>query len=216
MLSRAWGRVALVVALAFPIAQASRLAWLLPREDTRAEAERRLVDLGPGTVVAIDRYGPQVDLSRESLQLLLRLRTSLGESLRERENRRRLRLDGPDVPPSERGVDAVSVEELFEVDPSTGSLRARKGLESLGEEPKKILEAVGATHLLLVERKPSEQGVSPFRTLAIRGRPSWVIDPARGFGPPKEAFLPTEMDFPVTALWQVDRPGPFLELRDLR
>jgi Dolichyl-phosphate-mannose-protein mannosyltransferase len=221
MLARGWSRILLGALLALPLVQAARLACLLPREDTRAEAERRLAELGPGTEVAIDRYGPQVDLSRESLELLLRLRTSLGETLRERENRRRLRLDAadaqpPNEPKPERGVGAVSVEELFDADPETGGLRARKGLEKLGDAPKKILDAVGATHFLLVERHPSEAEDSPFRALARRGKPVWVIDPARGFGPPDEAYLPTEMEFPLTALWRVDRPGPYLELRDLR
>lgn len=213
---RRYGKFALAVVLAFPLVQASRLAWILPREDTRAEAEARLAELGGGAVVAIDRYGPDVDLDRDSLQRLLRIRTSLGEGLREREDRRRLFLDGPDVPEGERGIDAVRAEELFEIDPTTGALRGRKGLEALGDEPKKILSSLGVTHFLLVERRfPPGEG-SPFGPLAREGKPVWVIDPARGFGPPNEAFLPTEMDFAATALWSVDRPGPFLELRDLR
>jgi hypothetical protein len=215
MFARGWSSILLAVLLALPLLQAARLDQVLRREDTRAEAERRLADLGPGTVVAIDRYGPQVDLSRSSLEQLLRLRTALGETLRERESRRRIRL-GADVPPTERGIDAVSVEELFDADPETGALRARRGLESFGDAPKKILDAVGATHFLLVERHPSVAEESPFRMIARQGRPVWVIDPARRFGPPEEAFLPTEMEFPLVALWEVDRPGPYLELRDLR
>jgi hypothetical protein len=210
------GKVVLFFVLLFPFVQASRFAWVLSRPDTRAEAEERLARLEPGTVVAIDRYGPDVDLDRNSLQRLLRVRASLGEGLREREDRRRLVLDGSSVPESERGIDAVRVEEIFEIDPATGMLRGRTGLESLGDDPKKILGSLGVTHFLLVERRPSDEGTSPFRSLARAGKPVWVIDPARGFGPPKEAFLPTEMDFPATALWAVERPGPLLELRDLR
>ena len=216
MLGHRFGKAVLIVVLAFPLVQASRFAWVLSRPDTRAEAEARLAELGPGTVVAIDRYGPDVDLDRNSLQRLLRLRTSLGEGLREREERRRLRLDGGDVPEADRGIDAVRVEELFEIDPVTGELRVRRGLESLGDEPKKILGSLGVTHFLIVDRRPAGAGTTPFRELARAGKPVWVVDPARGFGPPKEAFLPTEMDFPVTALWSVTRPGPLLELRDLR
>jgi hypothetical protein len=214
--TRRYGKVALAVLLAFPLAQASRLAWVLSREDTRAEAERRLAGLGPGTVVAIDRYGPDVELDRESLQRLLRIRASLGEGLREREDRRRIFLDGPRVSEDERGIDAVRAEEVFEVDPATGSLRAKKGLESLGDEPKKILASLGVTHFLLVERRFPPEAGSPFEPFVREGKAVWVIDPARGFGPPNEAFLPTEMDFAATALWSVDRPGPLLELRDLR
>jgi len=33
--------------------------------------------------------------------------------------------------------------------------------------------------------------------------------------PCEEAFLPTEMDFPLRALWEVRRPGPRLELYEL-
>ena len=46
--------------------------------------------------------------------------------------------------------------------------------------------------------------------------PVFVIDPAHGFGPPREAFLPTEMDFAITGLWSVSRPGPWMTLYDLR
>jgi hypothetical protein len=39
-----------------------------------------------------------------------------------------------------------------------------------------------------------------------------VIDPASGPAGTAEAFLPTEMEFPLVALWSVKRPGPRLEL----
>jgi hypothetical protein len=41
----------------------------------------------------------------------------------------------------------------------------------------------------------------------------WIVDPSsagRGLAP--EAFLPTEMEFPLTGLWRVDRPGPEVTL----
>jgi hypothetical protein len=43
-----------------------------------------------------------------------------------------------------------------------------------------------------------------------------VFDPSAGaFRTTREALLPTEMDFPLTALWTVERPGPFLVLYSL-
>ena len=44
----------------------------------------------------------------------------------------------------------------------------------------------------------------------------WTIDPSRSSnGESPEAFLPTEMDFPLSALWRVDRPGPWISLYQL-
>jgi hypothetical protein len=41
---------------------------------------------------------------------------------------------------------------------------------------------------------------------------TWTVDPSSSAGrPASEAFLPTEMDFPLTGLWSVKRPGPLLE-----
>ena len=47
-------------------------------------------------------------------------------------------------------------------------------------------------------------------------RTEWTVDPrAAADRPASEAFLPTEMDFPLTGLWTVSRPGPVLELVEL-
>src|SRR5260221_392201 len=149
LLDRSWGRVLLVLGLAFPLVQAVRLDQLLARPDTRAEAESRLAALEPGAVVAIDRYGPELDLDRESLARLERLRVSVGETLRAREERRKQRFEEGSIAPSELGIDAVRIEEVFEVGDRTGVVAVRQGLESLGTEPKKILAAGGVTHFLL-------------------------------------------------------------------
>jgi hypothetical protein len=216
LLEHRWGVALLGLALSVPLAQAARLDWLLSRPDTRAQAEARLPSLGPGAVVAIDRYGPDVDLDRASLARLERLRNSVGETLRAREERRKLRFDAGLVRPDEEGIDAVRIEEVFEVDERARTVQVRAGLESLGSDPKKILEALGVTHILLVDRRPDSGEPEVLRSLAEHGQAVLVIDPARGLGPPGEAFLPTEMDFPLTGLWQVERPGPWMALYDLR
>ena len=46
--------------------------------------------------------------------------------------------------------------------------------------------------------------------------PEWVIDPSRGEPPASEARLPSDLRFPLTDLWRVRRPGPWLGLYDLR
>ena len=40
-----------------------------------------------------------------------------------------------------------------------------------------------------------------------------VVDPAREGCTPRDGRLPTALAFPLTQLWQVERPGPRLELR---
>jgi len=212
LVARRWGKVLLLAALALPLVQSTRLAWLLTRPDTRADAEARLSGLEKGAVVAIDRYGPEVDLDRAGLARLERVRVSRGEPLRLREDRRRLRFGAGSVAPGEEGVDAVRIEELFEIDERTGRISVREGLEALGQEPREVLLALGVTHFLRVDRCPAEERGD----LALGGRVVLVIDPALGIGPPREAYLPTEMRFALTGLWQVSRPGPWLALQDLR
>ena len=67
-------------------------------------------------------------------------------------------------------------------------------------------------------REPIPDDPPPFEPFAVArsGRELFVVDPAAPTGPPSEAFLPTEMDFALTALWQVSRPGPWMALYDLR
>jgi len=54
------------------------------------------------------------------------------------------------------------------------------------------------------------------RPIVANAEPSAVIDPSSGTTRTSEAFLPTEMDFPLTALWTVDRPGPWMAIYPLR
>lgn len=213
LLERKWGTAFLAVALLLPTVQSARLAWLLTRTDTRADAEVELSRLEPGARVAIDRYGPDVDLDRTSLALLERLRTSVDETLRAREARRKERFEVGTVPAGEEGLDAVRVEELFEIDERNGRIEVKKGLSALGDDPGSVLRSLGVTHLLLVDRRPGSPGGPRLQSLASGARAIHVFDPSAGrLRTTTEAFLPTEMDFPLTALWQVERPGPWMAL----
>ena len=200
------GRAALALASALPLVQALRLDWLLCQEDTRAEAERVLHELPPGARVAIDHYGPTPDLALAALQRLFELRP-----LYARESHRAERLQTGAL---QGGLDAIGVEELFEVDPATGVYGVRQELAARGPTPAAVLASLGITHLVLVDRRPTRD--DPWLAeVASAGQPIVTFNPAPDAAPPREAFLPTEMDFPLTALWQVSRPGPWMQLVEL-
>jgi hypothetical protein len=213
MLQRRWGLSVLAILLAFPLVQAVRFDVVLGREDTRAIAERRLAELPQAARVAVDRYGPQVDLDRNAIYALAMLRNTLHEPLRSREEFRKREIDSGTA--ADPGVNAVMIEELFEYDPAEG-ISVRHGLEPLGRDPRAVLRTLGVTHYLRVDRRPRDAQKDLVFGGEVPGRRVWVIDPAGAGGPPGEAFLPTEMDFPLTGLWSVERPGPWLELTDLR
>jgi dolichyl-phosphate-mannose-protein mannosyltransferase len=206
------GTAVLALLLVVPLVQALRLGYLLRQEDTRAEGERLLEGLAqteaPRYRVAIDHYGPTVELSRDALRDVEGLR---GE-LRTRERQRLDRLVAGDMPGGTLGVNALPVEEVFGVDERTGGYGVKADLRRLAPDPRSMLSALAATHFLLVNRRPADPE-APF--LAQESR-AWVpltfVDPSRTDRPAREAFLPTEMDFPLTALWEVARPGPWLGL----
>jgi hypothetical protein len=199
---------AIALVLALPLVQAVRFDVVLARADTRELAERRLAELPPGARVAIDHYGPAVDLSQSALERLIELR---GEPLRTRENVRLELLKAGVLASSQAGIDALFAEDLFERDEQL-TYGVRQELRALGATPREVLAALGVTHLLLVERRPGAQSEQPLSDLAQGREIVWTISPARGESPPKEAFLPTEMDFPLRALWAVERPGPWMRL----
>ena len=201
-------RIGLGALLMVPLVQALRLGWLLRQEDSRAQAERALEELPAGAWVAIDHYGPTPDPSLAALQKLFELRP-----LYTRELARADRLQTGALPGND-GLDVLRVEELLEVHPRTGVYGVRERLRSLGSTPAELFARLGLTHLVLVDRRPTRD--APWLVeLADAGRPLATFNPAPGSEPPREAFLPTEMDFPLTALWEVERPGPWMRLVEL-
>lgn len=207
------GRVVVVAALAVPLVQALRFDWVMSRPDTRAEAELRLADLPRGARVAIDRYGPDVDYDPAAIYTLVTLRATRGEPLRSREEFRKRQLDSG---AATGGVDAVRVEDLFEVDAVVGTVTVHPSLTGLGPDVASVLRKLGVTHRLRVDKRPGDAAGDMLLGFAPAGTSVWRIDPAAHAGGTREAFLPTEMDFPLTGLWTVSRPGPWLELVTLR
>jgi hypothetical protein len=203
LLAHRLGTALLVPLLALPLVQSLRLGWVLRQEDTRARAERTLAELPEGSVVAIDHYGPRADLSLAGFERLFEIR-----DLYAREHYRAEQLQtGADVAP---GVDAIQVEDLFELDPS-GAYVVRERVTKHGATPLEVLQSLGVTHLMLAKRRPHEP--DPWlQDVADSGRVVETIRPSDTTAAPVEAFLPTEMRFPLTGLWSVRRPGPWVRL----
>lgn len=211
-------RVLLVLLLAVPLVQAVRFAAVLGRHDTRAEGARLAAQAGG--LVLVDRYGPDLELDKESLLLLRDLRRERGEDLRVREAARLARLESG---AESGGVRAVRLEELFDGDERSGAIAVRKGLEARGATPAALLRSLGAVCVLEVRRRSEGDLAAPDRAhlydeLWAGGRELARVDPAgegsRRAGA-REMLLPTEMDFPLTGLWTVERPGPALRLVEL-
>lgn len=219
------GVLLLGVALLLPLVQSARLGQVLARPDTRALAEASVPAVLPvGARLAVDRYGPDVELDRASLERLAELRARTGGELSTRERARLERLRAG----SERrpGIDAVFLNELFEfveretVDPRRGRLargvHVRAGLEGLGHDPATVLEGLGVTHLLLANRLGA--GTAEHLLVGFVGArtPTLRVDPFDGPLASRvghtDASLPMEMDRPLLALWAVARPGPWLGL----
>ncbi|MHC4892402.1 MAG: ArnT family glycosyltransferase [Planctomycetota bacterium] len=235
--SRRFGRpvsVLLVLALSFPAANAVRLVWALRQDDTRTLAAEQLTALPEGSVVAVDRYGPDLPLSLPALERLASLR-----ELSRRETFRlevlRARAEGHDVPlAGGDGFDLIAVGDLFRFDERHLGSELAPGIEAVGTTPDAVLDALGVTHVLLVDRDPTDAYPSllvfdgpslPFERGRRAGEPAplmppldglseplWILDPSAD-ADPVEARLPTELTFALGSLWRLERPGPRLELR---
>lgn len=208
-------RVALVLLLVLPLVQAARFASVLARPDTRVEGPRLAAQAGG--LLLVDRYGPDLELDRESLLLLRDLRRERGEDLRVREAARLARLEAGS---ESGGVRAVRLEELFDGDERSGTIAVRKGLEARGATPAELLRSLQVASVLEVRRRTSGDPAAPdalhlYDELWAGGRELARVDPAGSAAQPglaREMLLPVEMDFPLTALWSVERPGPLLRL----
>jgi hypothetical protein len=217
LVERLWqvqrARAYVVLLLAFPLVQATRFDWLLMREDTRAIAEQRLGELPAQALVVIDRYGPEVDLDRSAIYGLEKLRNSRRMPLRAREEARKQELDRGSA--ERAGVNAIHLEEVFGYDDRTRAAVVFPELVALGKTPREVFANLGATHYLRVDRRLANDDYDFMFGAQLPGRSVWVVSPNEKSEAPREAFLPLEMEFPLTALWIVDRPGPWLELRAL-
>lgn len=215
-------RIALCALLLFPLAQALRFDHVLAKRDVRFDAEAKLAELPQGAVVAIDRYGPDVPLSRAALERLETLRahgpksastgTNAEDRLRSRERRRLELLRAGVTGDGGAGLDVLDVEELLDVD-RDDRVSVKPAFRDVGPTPRSVLEHFGATHVLLVNRRPGLRPPIAASLVGAGARAVWTVDPSvSAEHTTPECFLPTEMDFPLVGLWTVDRPGPWMAL----
>lgn len=204
-------RIVLGLLALLPLVQTWRLGTLLSMDDTRVEGEALLAEMPPGAFVAIDRYGPLTEQDEKSLELLASLRGMTGSELYTREARRYQALsEGLEVDPGHR---VLYVHDLFEMDERAATVNPRAGLEDLGGTSGEVLRSLGVTHLLLVNRLRSGSEENLLAPLVAGREPQRVIDPAAGGG--VEVRLPMELEFPLTSLWRLERPGPWMGLYEL-
>lgn len=232
-----WVRVAALASLLFPLANALRLVAVLAADDTRTLAAQRLAELPADAVVAVDRYGPDLPMSLaalerlESIRPLTRRESFRRELLQARAAGHEVELSGGD------GFDLVPIADLFRFDERHLGSELAPGVDALGSTADEVLDALGVTHVLLVDRDPSDQVPSllvhdgealplergpragqrarKLAPLEGLGTAIWRLVPSAG-GRPVEARLPTELDNALASLWRLERPGPSLELRPRR
>lgn len=216
--------------LALPLVQAVRLGWVLRQDDTRALAERALLEDADRSPVAIDIHGPRPPLSRAALERLARHRP-----LGSREQHRLARLEAGEDTPAGAGVDALPLEAIIDTHERDGAAWIEEEeVPALGEDPNVALAGLGFERVLLVDKSPGD-GAPPLlisdapAALDLKGRtqpkmaplavvhpPIAVWDPGGSGGPVEGATLPSELTFALTEVWRHRRPGPRLELYRLR
>ncbi|MEC8496394.1 MAG: hypothetical protein VXZ39_15810, partial [Planctomycetota bacterium] len=238
-------RIAAGVLLLLPLVQALRLGTILRQPDTRAAAEELLAELPEGARVAIDVYGPIVEQTRAGLETTDRLR-----DLYAREAFRAGQLqEGTARTP---GVDAFRIEDAMLFDPRHRGSEVRQlppRLDGSARPPLpetqdagEVLAALGATHVLLVDRTPDDgrppllidpepslpnefvgPGAPPvpkLGPLAVgpalwRLHPAWSDPATPDAAVARDGHLPATLAFPLIDLWRVERPGPALSLHAL-
>jgi len=204
-----WLRSACLALGVVSLAQAVRFDVVMREQDTRNEFEGVLAALPAGSIVVIDHYGPLPERSRAALERTRGLRELYG-----REAHRMAYFEAGIEPPGGAGIDAIGAEELFGIDAKTREYAVKDDpkVRALGATPGEVLATLGVTHLVLAERRPGVE-TRPLAPLVAGQAPFAALDPSSDERYPcDEAFLPTEMDFPLAALWQVNRPGPRLVL----
>ena len=112
------------------------------------------------------------------------------------------------------GYDAVFVADLFDYRDRECTISVQHGLEKLGSSPAEVLSSLGVTHLLLVNRHRRGPDRNLLRELVAGREPLFEVDPSGG-GRLGEARLPMEMEFAATAIWRVERAGPWAALYEL-
>ena len=233
LLQKRWGLALLLPLCLLPAVQALRFDWVMRQPDSREIALGLIDQLPSDARIAVDRYGPAVALNRESLE-----RVANWRELGSREQHRLSYFEAGLIPPGGVGRDCIRLEDIYQFSDRYRSYALKQIVidelaQSAGEQVAAVavssaaecFKALGITHVLLVDRRPLD-GLPPAiidpapaldgsinpRPLELSGSDCLVVDPSRARSLAREALLPTDMDFPLTAIWQVERPGPYMRL----
>jgi len=177
-----------------------RYVWVHTRLDTRADAVELAFALPLGACAATDLGAPTIPLSHEALDRLQSIRERYGSGLDSAERRRRRLLGQGALAIDEAGFDAIALGDLCTRDEQ--GLRLRPNVDQLGATLTDVLDAIGVTHVLIVDEPTPE----------LRNQLAPVDEDAR-----VDPFAGGEA-LPLAALsiWHRKRPGPQLAMRTRR
>lgn len=203
-----------IVAIGIPLIFTFRLDQLLLRDDTRnlaiAELEHRIPEHAR---VAVEPYGPELRADVESLK---RFAAAFADGKVDPLTRReRLVLDrnepgGFDLLPLERYIFDAAPGQYTDILPA-----AKKLYSNAGGVPEFLREA-RPEYAVRVDRFPGEPRDDAFvRWLQKNGEMMFEISPSAG-GAPLEALLPFEPRLGAWSLWMVNRPGPRIQLYQIK
>jgi hypothetical protein len=198
------GRALAAALVAVPLVQAARLDVVLGRTDTRTLAALELPQvIPPGERAAVDGYGPPLVPTAASVDAIDELVWTTRTEVRALE----LARAGLPDPPEAR--DLVPVGRFWRFDSYYPG-----DYELGGGQPKELdawMDEWDIRYYVQVDRLPDPERRLPVTELtARRGRLVSTRSPATDGEVPREALLPAEMLFPLTALWRTERPGPLV------
>ncbi len=236
LLKRRFGLLLLAPLCVLPLVQATRFAWVLRQPDSRVQAQEVIEALPDDAVIAIDRYGPEVPMNLTCLVRLAKWR-----KLGSREQNRLAFLEAGVLPASGLGRDVMRLKDLYDFSDRQRTYALKPSvvadlIETRGEASAALavsstaecFRILGITHVLLVDRRPLDEipppVVDPYpgpeeapnpRPLELGTAKAIGLYPTVGSERTAETLLPTDMDFPLTSIWQVERPGPWMVLHEL-
>ena len=214
-------RVLACALLAIPLVQSARLDMLLAREDTRSVASRDLLAvIGANDLAAVDglgsQYGPPLVPRGETLQLMMSDQAARA------------------VGPEQQGMIWLSRSEQRLIDELEAGLPPSPNARHLlapqrywkyisyyptdflfpGEEEAfsldRWMDQWGVDVYVRVDRTPEAEPRAPVDEFTVQhGVLVYELSPTRQTAP-REAALPTDMDFALTQLWTYERPGPWI------
>jgi hypothetical protein len=193
-----------VAAVALPLVQAARLDLLLGRLDTRTEAAARLEQLSrPGELVALDGYGPPLAPTGASVA---RWHSEVWASQLEE---RALALHQAGQPEAPEARDVLPLYRFWKFQSCYPADYLGAGAPM---ELSDFMRHWGVRWYAQIDRAPRREPRAPVDAFtAAHGTLAFEISPT-GRTAPREAALPTEMEFALRDLWSYERPGPWVRV----